>query len=120
MYPYSLGWYINGDLGTNVHVILEEYKPAGHSAGDETNAINRVKGASSLERCNDPSSNIGETKNVDEVPGSIETRRRRLFIFSAHEKAALRTQMLDIGTSQDSCESSFVNFWLKNTYSIVH
>ena len=109
MYPYSLGWYVNGDLGTNVHVILEEYKPAGHSIGDGTNGINRVKSPSSLERCNDPSSNMGETKNVDEVPGSIETRRRRLFIFSAHEKAALKTHMLDIGTSQDSYASNLVN-----------
>ena len=113
MYPYSLGWSINGYVGTNVHVILEQYKPAGHSAGDEANASNGVNDSSSLEVCNDPSFKIGEAKNVDEVPGSVETRRRRLFIFSASDKAALRTQMLDIGTPQNSCESLFIEIWLK-------
>ena len=91
---------------------MEQYKPAGHSAGDETNASNRVNGSSSLEICNDLSLNIGEARNVDEVPGSTETRRR-LFIFSANDKAALRTQMLDIGTSQRSRESDVVDIWLK-------
>lgn len=106
--PYLLGWYVNGHTGTNVHAILEKYEPTVHNVGDQTNSITLDNGHSTIENSNGLPSDTAEDNNIDHLaaiqdisrlPGSTGTRRRRLFIFSANDKVALRRQMLDTGTS---------------------
>lgn len=100
--PYLLGWYINRSPGTNVHVILEQYKPTEYTFGDQTNATAPDEGNSTFENSQVLPPDPAEDNDTghSRLPGATGTRRRRLFIFSANDKVALRTQMLDTGTSQ--------------------
>ena len=90
MYPYLLGWFIDNYIGTNVHVILEQYKSAaGLNGGDQ---------------CNGSSRDTAKANDIDgiaatQTPGHSESQTRRVFVFSANDKVALETQMRDIGTS---------------------
>ena len=88
MWSQLLGWLINDCIGTNVHVILEQYKPAtGLNREDQRNPI--------LDAAE------GKNKNgiaATEVRGFSESGRRRIFVFSANDKVALKAQMRDIGT----------------------
>ena len=108
IYTDSPGWYVNRYIGTNVHVILEQYKATENNVGDQINATTHVNGHSDFENVNVPFSDATKANNMDEVaaiedlaelPGSTDSRRRHIFIFSANDKDALKTQMLDTGTS---------------------
>ena len=87
MYSHLLCCIINDYIGTNVHVILEQYKPAtGLNGGERINFLNTA-----------------EAKKIDGIAstqkrGFSESGRRRVFVFSANDKVALKTQMRNIGT----------------------
>ena len=86
-------------LGTNVHVILEQYKPATSLDGGD-----QINGTTPHGICNGASRDTAEANNIDgiamtQAPDNAESQTRRIFVFSANDKVALETQVRDIGTS---------------------
>ena len=107
-------------LGTNVHVILEQYKPATSLDGGE-----QINGTTPHGICNGSSHDTSEANNIDgnaatQTPGYSESPTRRVFVFSANDKVALETQMRDIGTSLYRGRGKPCWNLTHKTYSIIY
>lgn len=87
--------------GTNVHVILEQYKPADYGDEYRQNGTIHANGHP-VDTVEAPKTNgIISTQNSSRPLVSVECSRRRLFILSASDKIALRKQMHDLASYLD-------------------
>ena len=82
---FLLSSYTDDYTGSNAHVILEEYKPAHYTAeSHKTNGDSVIR------------------ESFDSLAqSSVTGSKRRLFALSANEKVTLKTQMSDLGKSQE-------------------
>ena len=103
-HPLS-GRQVDDSIGTNVHVILEEYQPDVYNGRDLQNASTHVDGfagaqmSKSLSLDGEESHKVNGTDTARSLKAkaiSLQHSRRRLFVFSANDKSALVTQMHDI------------------------